>query len=37
VCRLLEFIGCHDETVALAAEVVAPLMPPSADFRLQGT
>jgi len=27
VCRLLEFIGCHDETVALACRALGPAAP----------
>jgi negative modulator of initiation of replication len=35
VCRLLEFIGCHDETVAQACRSLG-LGEPAASFRLMG-
>ncbi len=34
VCRLLEFIGCHDETVAEACRVLGFAAPASGGFRL---
>jgi negative regulator of replication initiation len=32
VCRLLEFIGCHDETVALACRALGFVAPPTSVF-----
>lgn len=37
VGRLLEFIGCHDETVSLAVEAVAPIVPAPEELRHHGT
>ena len=34
VCRLLEFIGCHDETVAQACRALGFAAPGSSGFRL---
>jgi hypothetical protein len=34
VCRLLEFIGCHDETVAQACKVLGLGEPSASGFRL---
>lgn len=34
VCRLLEFIGCHDETVALACRALDLPAPAARGFRL---
>jgi len=36
VCRLLEFIGCHDETVALACRSLDLAIPTPSAFRLRG-
>jgi hypothetical protein len=34
VCRLLEFVGCHDETVAQACRALDLLETPASGFRL---
>ena len=34
ICRLLEFIGCHDETVRLACRALGLLEPAASGFRL---